>query len=144
MKKIWFDMDGTIADFYGVENWLEYLLKEDSTPYEICKPLVNMSLLARYIHKAQAKGYEVGIISWGSKNSSNEFLNTVVNAKIHWLEKHMPSVTFNTIYIEHYGTNKHDKCGGGILFDDEFNNRAIWGTDAYEPNEIFTILKKLA
>lgn len=27
--KIWFDMDGTIADFYGVENWLDYLLDED-------------------------------------------------------------------------------------------------------------------
>ena len=25
-----FDMDGTIADFYGVENWLDYLMEEDT------------------------------------------------------------------------------------------------------------------
>ena len=25
--KIWFDMDGTIADLYGVENWLEMLIR---------------------------------------------------------------------------------------------------------------------
>ena len=28
-KMIWFDMDGTIANLYAVENWLEYLMKED-------------------------------------------------------------------------------------------------------------------
>ena len=29
-KAIYFDMDGTIADFYGVPNWLEYLIAGDS------------------------------------------------------------------------------------------------------------------
>ena len=28
-----FDMDGTIADLYGVENWLEYLINGDAFPY---------------------------------------------------------------------------------------------------------------
>ena len=28
-KEIWLDMDGTIADLYGVENWLEYIKAED-------------------------------------------------------------------------------------------------------------------
>ena len=27
------DMDGTIANLYGVENWLEYLINEDAFPY---------------------------------------------------------------------------------------------------------------
>ena len=27
-----FDMDGTIADLYGVENWLEYLIAGDTFP----------------------------------------------------------------------------------------------------------------
>ena len=76
--KIWFDMDGTIADFYGVENWLDYLLNENTTPYEIAKPLLNMSLFARYLNKAQAQGHEIGIISWGSKNSTNNFLMPLV------------------------------------------------------------------
>lgn len=31
-KMIWFDMDGTIADLYGVENWLEDLRNEVARP----------------------------------------------------------------------------------------------------------------
>lgn len=42
MATIFFDMDGTLADFYGVENWLEYLNAEDTLPYEVAKPLHNM------------------------------------------------------------------------------------------------------
>ena len=57
--KIWFDMDGTIADLYGVEGWLEMLMNEDATPYAIAKPLVNLSALARLMHKAQRNGFEI-------------------------------------------------------------------------------------
>jgi len=67
--KIWFDMDGTIADLYGVNGWLEMLIAEDTTPYAIARPLVNLSQLARKLNTLQRAGYEIGIISWGSKNS---------------------------------------------------------------------------
>ena len=43
-KAINFDMDGTLADFYGVDNWLEYLVNKDAYPYAAAKPLMNMSL----------------------------------------------------------------------------------------------------
>lgn len=32
---IYFDMDGTIANFYGVENWLDYLKAYDTTPMKL-------------------------------------------------------------------------------------------------------------
>ena len=35
-----FDMDGTIADLYGVENWLEHLINGNTFPYEMAKPLI--------------------------------------------------------------------------------------------------------
>jgi len=38
-KEINFDMDGTIADLYGCENWLEDILAERVNPYERAKPL---------------------------------------------------------------------------------------------------------
>ena len=41
-KEIWFDMDGTIADLYGINGWLDMLLEENARPYEIAKPLLNM------------------------------------------------------------------------------------------------------
>jgi hypothetical protein len=136
-------MDGTIANFYGVEGWLNYLQDEDTTPYSIAKPLVNMSLLARYLNKLQSQGHEIGIISWGSKHGSDEFLVKIGCAKFYWLNKHLPSVNFNYIKIEHYGTNKLEVTGGGILFDDEKGNRDTWGEGAYEPEKIFEILNNL-
>ena len=141
--KIWLDMDGTIANFYGVEGWLNYLQNEDTTPYSIAKPLVNMSLLARYLNKLQSQGHEIGIISWGSKHGSDEFLVKTGCAKFHWLNKHLPSVNFDYIKIERYGTNKFEVTGGGILFDDEKGNRDTWGEGAYEPEKIFEILNNL-
>lgn len=144
MNKIWFDMDGTIADLYGVENWLDMLENEIETPYLIAKPLVNLSLLARYLNILQKKGFEIGIISWLSKNSTSEYDNLVLNAKITWLKIHMPSVKWDEIKIVPYGMNKWELCGGGFLFDDEMRNRETWRNGAaFEPKYIFEILKNL-
>ena len=41
-KMICFDMDGTLADLYGVQDWLDYLIEEDETPYLIAEPMCNM------------------------------------------------------------------------------------------------------
>lgn len=141
--KIWFDMDGTIANLYGVDGWLEMLIANDPTPYAVAKPMLNMSLLARYLNKAIAQGHEVGVISWLSKNSNAEYDEKVKAAKLNWLNTHLKSVAFTTIHIVAYGTNKLNTCGEGILFDDELNNRVTWGEGAYEPAEILNILKGL-
>lgn len=138
--KIWFDMDGTIADLYGVENWLGMLQDENPAPYAQAKPLVNLARLAKALNKAQAMGCEIGVISWLSKNSSENYDVAVTLAKIMWLAKHLPSVRWDVVKIVPYGTNKRMICGDGILFDDEQRNREQWGEGAYEPSEIFQIL----
>ena len=51
-----FDMDGTIADLYGVENWLEYLIAENNFPYANAKPLLHLSTLARKLNTLQRNG----------------------------------------------------------------------------------------
>ena len=58
MKAIYFDMDGTIANLYGVNNWLEMLLNSDDTPYKVAKPLLQLNILARYLNKLQSQGYQ--------------------------------------------------------------------------------------
>ena len=142
-KMIWFDMDGTIANLYGVENWLSMLIASDPTPYKLAAPLVNMNTLARKLNKLQRAGYKIGVISWLSKSSTPEYDKAVTAAKLWWLNKHLTSVSWDEIKIVAYGTSKITECGGGILFDDEDKNRNEWGEGAYEPNEIFTILKRL-
>ena len=141
--KIWFDMDGTIADLYGVPDWLAMLDDENPIPYEIAKPLVNLSRLARALNRLQKNGHQIGIISWLSKYSSIEYDGAVTEAKMFWLKTHMPSVKWDEIKIVAYGTDKYSQCGAGILFDDEQKNREAWQEEAYEPNEIFTILNEI-
>ena len=140
--KIYFDMDGTIADLYGVENWLEDLLHEDSRPYRVARPLVDMRVLARLLNRLIRAGYSVNVISWGSRGASAAYDDEVRRVKIQWLEKHLRSVRFDNIEVVPYGTPK-ELYGPGILFDDEEKNREAWGEGAYTEKEIFEVLKKL-
>jgi len=144
-RTIFFDMDGTIADLYGVENWLKYLLISDSFPYEIAKPLIRLSALARILHRLQDEGYRVGIISWLSKNSTPEYDEKVTEAKKNWLKTHLPSVKFDEINIVPYGTAKEKfaKTEKDILFDDEEKNRQNWTGEAFGVENILEILKGL-
>lgn len=144
-KMVWFDMDGTIADLYGVDCWLEALCAEDVYPYEQAGTLVNMAYLARLLHKLQAVGYGIGIISWTSKLGSALYNGEVALTKMCWLHKHLPSVCWDEIKIVTYGTPKqtfkHTK--DDILFDDELRNREQWQGLAYSQDEIINVLKAL-
>lgn len=143
-KAIYFDMDGTIADLYGVEGWLADLIAENVRPYAEAKPLVNLSLLARYIHKAQAKGYTVGVISWLSKSGSDAYNEAVTAVKREWLAKHLPSVKWDEIHIVKYGTPKSTcRTCPGILFDDEQRNLDEWGAGAVIASNLLEILRNL-
>lgn len=144
-KAIYFDMDGTIADLYAVDGWLDMLKAYDPTPYEIAKPLVRLSTLARLLNRLQADGYIIGIVSWLSKEPTPTYNRAVTNAKIEWLKIHMPSVEWDEIHIVPYGTPKQKVVSNpyGILFDDEIQNRENWVGTAYNVNNIIEILKSL-
>lgn len=141
-KEIWFDMDGTIADLYGVDGWLEMLIHNDPTPYRVARPLVRMATLARLLNRLQREGYEIGIVSWLSKTSTAEYDKAVTEAKREWLAKHLKSVRFDYIDILPYGTPK-EMGRNGILFDDEERNRTNWNEIAYDVSEIIETLKAL-
>lgn len=141
-RTINFDLDGTLANFYGVEGWLNDLENSRSRPYAIAKPLVNMSSLARLLNKLQKRGYTINIISWLSKTGTPEFNEEVISVKQKWLTKHLPSVQWDNIYIVPYGTPKHT-LASGILFDDEKPNRDNWNGQAFDVDNILGVLKGL-
>lgn len=146
---IYLDLDGTVVNFYGVPNWLECLEAQDSTPYRVAKPLVNLSTLARYLNRLQARGYNIGIISWLSKSGTDKFNAEVAEVKRDWLAKHLPSVQWDEIHIVPYGVPKSNcaTCPNAILFDDEQRNLNEWTANthntAYNADLLMEILRNL-
>ena len=140
-----FDMDGTIADFYNVPNWLRLIRAFDTTPYEVARLMIHRTWLTRQLNRLQASGYRLRIISWSSKDSTPEFDEAVRIAKMNWLATQLPAVHWDEIYVVPYGTPKHliGAEPGGILFDDNESIRHQWGDMAFDESEIYTILKGL-
>lgn len=143
--RICFDMDGTIADLYGVEGWLQDLINQDTRPYKEAKVMMNMNSLARVLNRLQRNGYEIGIISWLSKSGTQEYNEAVANVKRQWLALHLASVHFDFIEIVNYGTDKNIVNTGkdDILFDDEIGNRENWNGIAYNVENIVEVLRGL-
>ena len=145
-KAIYFDMDGTIANLYGVDGWLNMLINEDVTPYAKAIPLIRFCVLARLLNKLQKNGWHIGIVSWLSKSGSEEYNKNVTQVKIEWLNKHLPSVKWDEVKIVKYGTPKESVVNNpmGILFDDEVQNRKNWKGTAYDERNILEVLKAVA
>ena len=141
-RQINFDMDGTIANLYGENGWLEDIINEKVNPYVNAKPMVNMNALARVLNRLIRNGYEVNIISWTAKNGTEEYNKRIEEAKKAWIAKHLSSVNFNNVYVIPYGTPK-ENYGYDILFDDEKPNRDNWNGTAYDEKNIIEILRKI-
>jgi hypothetical protein len=141
-KAIYFDLDGTIANLYGVDGWLDCIINEYTKPYREAKALVNMRQLGRELNRLKQNGYTIGIISWLAKGATVEYNRRVAQTKHNWLAKHLSAVQFDEVHIVEYGTPKHT-LGNDILFDDEEPNRANWIGKAYDVNDIIETLKAI-
>ena len=136
----YFDMDGTITNLYGVENWLNFLEIESAWPYIAAAPLVNPEIFCAAARELKAKGINFGIISWTAKNGTKSYNKTVREAKRAWLDHYFPEI-FTEIHIVKYGTSKFSvKNDEGILFDDEEKNRLKWKGLAFSPEKIPEIM----
>ena len=151
VKMICFDMDGTIADLYAVQNWLPMLRAFDPTPYTVAEPMWDMAKLADLLHLAQAQGIEIRVITWLSKDSNPEYDRAVREAKREWLEAQ--GFPFDHFHGIKYGATKADSVRkylgedeSAILFDDNAKVRAGWhlGT-AVNPTDcdILEVLRNL-
>ena len=143
-KTLVFDMDGTIADFYGVVGWLDYLIEEDTTPYDVALPLYNMVYLNSLLNVLKNQGWRIVVTTWLAKDGSKEYNNRTRKAKLEWLEKY--NFPYDEIHLVKYGTTKANctrKIGGyQILIDDNEKVRKGWNLgDTINANK--NILKNL-
>lgn len=141
-KAIYFDMDGAIANLYGVDGWLDCIINEYTKPYREAKALVNMRQLGKELNRLKQNGYTIGIISWLAKGATDEYNKRVTQTKRNWLARHLSAVQFDEVHIVEYGTPKQT-LGNGILFDDEEPNRMNWIGKAYDVNDIIETLKAI-
>lgn len=127
-KVLCLDMDGTIADLYSVPNWLDDLEHERMRPFLEAKPMWDMNRLRDILIKLSAQGWEIRIISWLSKNSSEQYKTAVRVAKKLWLNQY--KLPLDAIHLVQYGTTKADcirrYAEGAILVDDNQKVRDGW------------------
>jgi len=127
-KTLVFDMDGTLANFYGVNGWLEDLQNENTRPYDIAKPLYNMEVLNAILDLLRVQGWTIAITTWLAKGSTKAFDDMVRASKIAWLKKY--NFCYDEIHLVRYGTTKANctrKNGGvQILIDDNEKIRKGW------------------
>lgn len=147
-KWIWFDMDGTIADLYGVDGWLDDLLAHNTRPYAQAKDIYNTVDLLEVLIELKLRGYNLGIISWGSKENNAEYDKAVEIVKREWLADRLLDIMFDKIIVTPYGVRKADTCrkfGYGILVDDEEQNRNAWdiGSTINATSDILKVLWNL-
>ena len=131
VKMICFDMDGTVADLYGVSGWLEMLRRYDPTPYIEARPMWDMDELAAILNCLRIMGVEIRIITWLSKESTKEYDKEVRVAKREWLEHY--DFPFDHFHGVAYGTTKADSVRkylaadeSAILIDDNAKVREGW------------------
>lgn len=151
IKMVCFDMDGTIADLYGVPNWLQGLREFDPTPYQQAEPMWNMPELNMVLQQLQVKGIEIRVISWLSKETTVEYDQQVRQAKIEWLQAQ--GMICDHIHLVKYGTTKAScvrryltEEQTAILVDDNDQVRNGWSLgDTIDPTtqNIIEILKAL-
>ena len=151
LKMLIFDMDGTVADLYGVPNWLLMLRAFDPTPYRIAKPMWDMAELARLLRMAQTKGIEVRIVTWLSKESTPQYDADVRIAKREWLSTQ--DFPFDHFHGVRYGATKADSVrkylndgDTAILFDDNAKVREGWHLgEAIDPTacDLIEVLRQL-
>lgn len=146
-RKIFFDLDGTLYDLYGQENWLPRLLSEDTTIFTEGDMLVNLTELVKIMLVLKGLGYSFGVVTWTPKEVSKNYCRRVRYAKEKWLRENFGDI-FDEIHVLSYGNNKNRYAkDGSILFDDEKKNRQDWSSKdgfAFGVNDILGILHAIS
>ena len=156
IKMICFDMDGTIANLYGVKNWLARLRNEDETPYREATAIYNPEILNAILTELANKGIEIRVITWLSMDSSEEYKARTREAKLDWLADN--AFPYDHFHGVKYGATKANSIREyleegetAILIDDNEKVRKGWHMgEAIDPTAIdiidylTTILEELS
>jgi histidinol phosphatase-like enzyme len=126
-KIVYFDMDGTLADLYGVTNVFKRLDALDANVYSEAKPIdtyINM------LKEFKNMGYKVIILSCLGMISDKQFDKDTVRNKGLWLDKYVGKQYIDErIYIPNTKHKEQYINEYGILVDDDDKVLMNWNYD---------------
>lgn len=148
-KKIYFDLDGTVYNLYGVENWLEKLRNEISGAFLEGDFLVDYENFMDCIEELIRQDYTFGVITWLPTQASPEYEEICRKEKIEWINDYLPFVS--EINICSYGILKQNciqkRAKEMFLIDDNAEVCKMWETPtqriAININEEYTVIDAL-
>ena len=127
-KVLVFDMDGTIADLYGVKGWLADLRAENTRPYAVAEPMYDMDVLVDLLNELKLCGWRIVVNTWLAKGSTKAYDDAVRMTKKEWLAKW--GFPYDEIHLTKYGRTKANATrhlgGFQILVDDNEKIRKGW------------------
>ena len=91
-KEIYFDLDGTLYDLYGMENWLERIEKEKPNTFTDGNFIVNYDEFIQCVTKLKEQGYNFNVISWLPYDVTYNYRKKCEQEKRSWIKKFLPFV----------------------------------------------------
>ena len=132
---VYFDMDGTLADLYGVHDVFKRLDSNDATVYLEAEPI---SKYVDRLKEFKAMGYMIGIITAGLRfpagtpdDIRDKMNEDTAEAKQQWLHENGISPYTDSFQFVPYGVSKYEvaKDKTGILVDDDDRALNTWYSD---------------
>lgn len=146
-----FDLDGTVYNLYGVNQWLERLRNEDVTVYTVGERLFDEEFYI-IVSALLSHGVMFNVITWGSMTATPQFDILTEQAKTQWVKEHLPFV--KKVNYQPYGTPKAKAVKNGkiinILIDDSkkvldewTNGKSRLGYQVTEEKSVTDILRQI-
>ena len=130
MTTWYFDLDGTLADLYNAENWLERLENEESGVFSNLEPLIDEEKFKKWARERLADGDRIAVITWLPRGASEEYEKICAREKEAWINQHFPFIS--EINCLSYGIPKQyaikKRTFSMILVDDNEEVLQMWET----------------
>ena len=130
---VYLDMDGTIFDLYGQENWLAELKAGNEKIFSGDRRIVTEEELRKIFPENE---YDVRILTMTPLGATEDYCLKVINEKNKWLDKYFPSIEKRI--FKKYGHNKNLRGSkNAILVDDSEPIRNSWRGVALNPSALW-------